>query len=666
MRSIAVLAVVYLLSAKLGLQLAVVNSYATAVWPPAGIALAALLLRGYKIWPGIWIGAFLVNLTTGDHLTWNGAFASFGIAAGNTLEALLGAWLVNRYAGGVRAFEHALGVFRFTGLAALGSTLISATMAVGVLLLCGLAKPAAASDIWITWWVGDAVGDLIVAPAVILWASNWRMRWNRAAFLEAGLVLLALVTLSLIAFTTLLPPDPTNVGLAFLCAPALLWAAFRFGPRGTAAAMLIVSGIAIWGWVEGMMHEQTAEMYVILELQAYLGVTAVTSLAVAAEVSDRRRHQLDMQRQAAELARLAAIVESSDDAIVGMTLGGVITSWNSGAERIFAYLASEVVGRPISVLAASAPDDEMPAIMARIRAGGNVAHFETKRRRKDGAVIDVSVAVSPVRAHTGEVAGASTVARDITDRKRLEEQIRQAQKLESIGVLAGGVAHDFNNLLVGILGNASLAVEILPPGHRAHELLKDVVAASQMSAALVRQLLAYAGKGRFLIEPVRLPEMVREISRLVRPSIPKTVELRFDLAADVPPAPGDTSQLHQLLMNLIINAAEAIGDQPGTIRIGVRKRQIEGGELPPGCYVALEVQDTGCGMDEETRLRIFDPFFTTKFTGRGLGLAAVHGIVRGHKGEIRVRTAPGLGTTFEVLIPAEKTAAAYVGSAHLD
>jgi signal transduction histidine kinase len=119
-------------------------------------------------------------------------------------------------------------------------------------------------------------------------------------------------------------------------------------------------------------------------------------------------------------------------------------------------------------------------------------------------------------------------------------------------------------------------------------------------------------------------------------------------------------------MNLIINAAEAIGDQPGTIRIGVRKRQIEGGDLAPGCYVALEVQDTGCGMDEETRLRIFDPFFTTKFTGRGLGLAAAHGIVRGHKGEIRVRTAPGLGTTFEVLIPAEKTAAACVGSAHLD
>ena len=657
MGSIAVLAVIYLVSAKLGLQLAVVNSYATAVWPPAGIALAALLLRGHKIWPGIWIGSFLVNLTTGDHLTWNSAIAALGIATGNTLEALLGAWLVNRFAGGARAFERALGVFRFTGLAALGSTLVSATVAVTLLLLCGLAKPAAAFDVWVTWWVGDAVGDLIVAPAILLWASDWRVRWNRSGVLEAGLVLAALVTLSLIAFTTLLPPDPTNVGLAFLCAPALLWAAFRFGPRGTAAGMLVVSGIAIWGWVKGMMHEQTADMYVILELQAYLGVTALSSLAVAAEVSERRRHQLDVQRQAAELSRLAAIVESSDDAIIGMTPGGVITSWNSGAERIFAYPACEAIGQPISLLAASAPDDEMPAIMNKIRAGGNVAHFETKRRRKDGAVIDVSVAVSPVRTETGEIAGASTVARDITGRKRLEEQIREAQKLESISVLAGGVAHDFNNLLVGILGNASLALEILPPGHRAHELLKDVVSASQMSAALVRQLLAYAGKGRFLIEPVRLPEMVREISRLVRPSIPKSVDLRFDLAGDVPPAPGDTSQLHQLVMNLIINAAEAIGDQPGTIRIGVRTRDIEGGDLAPGRYVALEVQDTGCGMDEKTRLKIFDPFFTTKFTGRGLGLAAVHGIVRGHKGEIRVRTAPGRGTTFEVLIPAEKTTA---------
>src|SRR5207248_5346042 len=217
-------------------------------------------------------------------------------------------------------------------------------------------------------------------------------------------------------------------------------------------------------------------------------------------------------------------------------------------------------------------------------------------------------------------------------RNRMEEEIRQAQKLESVGVLAGGVAHDFNNLLVGILGNASLALEYLPASHPAHCVVQDVVAASEASAALVRQLLAYAGKGHFTTEPVRLPEMVREISRLVQSSIPKTIELRFELDGDVPPASGDRSKLHQLVMNLIINAAEAIGDRPGKIRIGVRMQEIDGSYagLQPGPYVVLEVADTGCGMDEETRSRIFDPFFTTKFTGRGLGLAAAHGIVRWH------------------------------------
>jgi len=236
----------------------------------------------------------------------------------------------------------------------------------------------------------------------------------------------------------------------------------------------------------------------------------------------------------------------------------------------------------------------------------------------------------------------------------MEEEIRQAQKLESVGVLAGGVAHDFNNLLVGILGNASLALEYLPASHPAHGVVQDVVAASEASAALVWQLLAYAGKGHFTTEPVRLPEMVREISRLVQSSIAKSIDLQFDLTEDAPPTRGDRSKLHQLLMNLIINAAEAIGERPGTVRISVNARQIDTSYagLVAGRYVAIEVSDNGCGMDEETRSRIFDPFFTTKFTGRGLGLAAAHGIVRWHKGAIEVRSAVGVGTTFEVLLPA--------------
>lgn len=255
------------------------------------------------------------------------------------------------------------------------------------------------------------------------------------------------------------------------------------------------------------------------------------------------------------------------------------------------------------------------------------------------------------------------MARNVTDRKKLEEQLRHTQKLESLGVLAGGVAHDFNNLLTGILGNASLALESVSSHHPIRGLLRDLVTASERASHLTRQLLAYAGEGRFLIEPVNISELVREISNLIQTSIPKNVQLRLDLKEDLPLIDADGSQIQQVVMNLVINGAEAIPDhENGTVLVTTGVQNVDehyllstlGGasELPGGTYVCVEVHDTGCGMDQSTVNRIFDPFFTTKFTGRGLGLAAVQGIVKGHKGTMKVYSRPGKGTTFKVLFPA--------------
>ena len=233
------------------------------------------------------------------------------------------------------------------------------------------------------------------------------------------------------------------------------------------------------------------------------------------------------------------------------------------------------------------------------------------------------------------------------ERKDLEEQLRQAQKLESLGLLAGGVAHDFNNLLTGILGNASLVLELLSPPEPERGMLEDVVRASERAAELTRQLLAYAGKGKFVVQPVHMSEMVREIGQLVRSSIPRQVELRMDLPAELPMIEADPSQMQQLIMNLVINAAEAIGENTGAVDVATGVRRQAG----HGVQVFLRVHDTGCGMDEKTKAQIFDPFFTTKFTGRGLGLAAVQGIVRSHNGKIHVSSNPGQGSTFEVCLP---------------
>jgi signal transduction histidine kinase len=247
------------------------------------------------------------------------------------------------------------------------------------------------------------------------------------------------------------------------------------------------------------------------------------------------------------------------------------------------------------------------------------------------------------------------------DRRRLEEHVRQNQKMESLGVLAGGVAHDFNNLLVGIMGNASLAMDMLPDGSPLSPLLEDVVLASQKAADLTRQMLAYAGKGRFISEPTDIGALAKDIAGLVRTSISKKVSLNLELDKTLPRVEADPTQIQQLIMNLLLNGAEAVGEGPGTVtlRTGVRETRpsAETGHFvhepaDAGQYVCLQVCDDGCGMNEETKSRIFEPFFTTKFTGRGLGLAAALGIVRGHRGALKVESSPGGGSTFEILFPA--------------
>ncbi len=243
---------------------------------------------------------------------------------------------------------------------------------------------------------------------------------------------------------------------------------------------------------------------------------------------------------------------------------------------------------------------------------------------------------------------------------RLDETLRQSAKLESLGVLAGGIAHDFNNLLTGILGNASLALETVGETHPATQNLRDAIEASERAADLTKQMLAYAGKGRFLIEPVDISALVRQISALIRISIPKHVKLRLDLQQPLPFVEADVAQLQQLIMNLVINAAEAIPEhRQGSVLAITRSQEadaeylatLDAADAAPGTYVAINIHDNGMGMDEATLSKIFDPFFTTKFTGRGLGLAAAIGIVRGHKGVLKVFSSPGQGTTFKVLLP---------------
>ncbi len=289
--------------------------------------------------------------------------------------------------------------------------------------------------------------------------------------------------------------------------------------------------------------------------------------------------------------------------------------------------------------------------------------FEWVHRSPHRADFPVEVLLTPIQR--GDSPVLLVVWRDITERKQAEAALRQAQKLESLGVLASGIAHDFNNLLTVIAANVSVVQQRLDGDGEARELLGQAENAVFKAAELTRQMLAYGGKGAFVVAPVDLSRAVEEISQLLHASISKRIEVVCELGA-VPAVMADAAQLHQVVMNLVTNAGEAIGDGDGRITLRTYGRTLDaetiardffGYQLAAQHYVALEVTDTGCGMSHEVMGRIFDPFFTTKETGRGLGLSALRGIVRSHKGGLRIRSAPGAGTTFEVVFPATDHAA---------
>ncbi len=311
------------------------------------------------------------------------------------------------------------------------------------------------------------------------------------------------------------------------------------------------------------------------------------------------------------------------------------------------------------------PPEEMEEVKKNIHSDEGPPHAYT-HVAKNGERFQVEIKTDELE-FIGRRAWLSIV-RDISERKRAEEerrnleaQIQHAQKLESLGVLAGGIAHDFNNLLTSILGNADLALLKLGAESPSRDSVQQIQTASVRAADLCNQMLAYSGKGRFTVEPLNLNKLIREMTHLLEVSISKSVSLRYDLAVDIPAIKADATQVRQVAMNLITNASDAVGSDGGiiTLRTGLVKADRASladtylnEDLPEGEYVSLDVSDTGVGMDEKTIARVFEPFFTTKFTGRGLGLAAVLGIVRGHKGAIRLRSELGKGTSFEVLFPA--------------
>lgn len=337
---------------------------------------------------------------------------------------------------------------------------------------------------------------------------------------------------------------------------------------------------------------------------------------------------------------LAAVVDSSDDAVFAKTLDGTILSWNLAAERLYGYSPAEAIGHPVAMLLPPDREDELERILGRVRAGERVDHYETSRLRRDGTHVDVSVTVSPIRDRDGRIIGASTVARDIGERKRLEQQLQQAKRAEAIGSLAAGVAHDFNNVLMVVRACSALLLKRVHDDVQRREVVQ-IDEAAQRGAELARQLLAFSKQQAVRPELTDVAVVVHQTLALLERVIGEDVEIELDLEGELPSILVDRGQLGQVIVNLAVNARDAM---PEGGRLTFSTRAVGDG-------IRLCVTDTGVGMDERTRERVFDPFFTTKDAGTGLGLASVHGIVTESGGRIRLTSEPGSGTTFELFFP---------------
>ena len=665
LRLILLVTTAYFAAGALGLRFATTHGSVTLVWAPTGIALAALLLGGLRLWPGVALGALAVNLVAGA----SSPGAAVMIAAGNTLEAVAAAYGLGRLREWSPSLERPQDLVSFTLIAVVAAPLLGAGVGVAALVLTRDAAAAETATLLAQWWVGDACGALVVAPLILAWARP-RPRAAPAGLVEPTIVGLLLVAVSVLAWRSSGVPTDAPPIPAFVAFPFVVWCGLRYGLRGATTATLVAATVAVWGTV-GAWSATAPLTTRLIELWLFLGVVSASGLLAAVGGA---RH-----RAAADLAdseqRHRTLVESSPNCIHELDLTGRILAMNTTGLAMIGLDAEAVVGTRMVDLVPTAAQSLF--LQEFERAGrGEAAQFAlTMPGERAGEQRWFVNTLVPLRTQSGEVVRIIGHAHEVTAARRAEqaeaslrEQLLHAQKLESLGVLAGGIAHDFNNLVAVVLGHAELMRDDLPSGHPAGESLDAIELASERAAELCGQMLAYSGRARFEVRTLDVAAEVRTLGELLRVSLPKSAHLVLELDPRPVTVEADPSQLRQVVMNLITNAADAVATSGSTIRIRTGLVHCDAAAIAgwplafrravPGSYAFIEVQDDGPGMSEDTRARLFDPFFTTKTQGRGLGLATTLGIARGHGGAIEVESTPGAGARFRVLLPSSVNAAA--------
>ena len=402
--------------------------------------------------------------------------------------------------------------------------------------------------------------------------------------------------------------------------------------------LLLADGTIRWTWIRGYSVKNDE------------GVVS-RNVGICEDITERKEHELAS-------SRLAAIVESSEDAIVSMSLDGIAITWNEGAERLYGYMAEEIIGHSVSILIPADQQQEYRELMAKVKRKEKIPNFDAVRLRKDGSLIEVSMSITPIAIRSGDITSSSKISHDITKIKLLERQYQQAQKMEAIGTLAGGVAHDFNNMLTVINGYCGLLLNSSELDNASRHMVDEIHKAGERAAMLTRQLLAFSRRQMLEPQVVDINAVVRDTETMLRRLIGEDVIVSLALESSIRRIKADPGQIQQVLMNLALNARDAMPDG-GKLKIETRNATLSEEYCQshpganPGEYALLAVVDDGTGMDEETRAHIFEPFFTTKDVGKGtgLGLAMVFGITKQSGGYIEVESELGRGTTFKVYLP---------------
>ncbi len=690
---IGAVAALYFVSAKLGLQLAFVHASATPVWAPTGIALALLLLVGYRVWPGIFLGAFWANITTAGSI-----LTCLGIATGNTLEGMVGAYLVNRFAKGRHALEQVQDLFKFVFFAALLSTMVSATLGVASLLLTGFGSGANYGTIWWTWWLGDVTGDLVVAPFLLLWIAAPLVRWNWIQALEAFTAFSSLIFVGLAVFGGLFGIEDKNYPIDFLCIPLLVWIALRFGPRGTSLAVFLLSGIAIWGTLRGFGPFVTASKNEsLLLLQAFMGVISITKLTLANVVAERNQsrralqeaHDLletKVQERTAQLIKTAEelraeiserkqteeilrrneertrlIIETANDAFIEIDEKGLITDWNQQAEKIFGWPRSEVIGRSMmeKIMPRQYHEKHSQGFHRFFTTGEGPILFkpvEITALHRDGHEFPVELTVWPTRRENTYHFNA--FIRDISERRQSEktllEKLREIARIDSdreqLELFAFAASHDLQEPLQKIISFADLLKiqrgSVL--GKKGRECLDKIQETALRMGELIHDLLHFTRVGTQApsFEPVNLKTEIERVLSDLELKIQASharVELR-----DLPTLNVDRPQIREVFQNLISNALKFHKENEAPV-ITIQSRNLE------NRFAEITVEDNGIGFDEKQAERIFRPFtrlrHRSEFSGSGIGLAICQKIVKRHGGTITAKSAPDKGSTFTITLP---------------